>query len=289
MQAFSANPVFTTLTCLALSPTASAIAGEAVALNKAIEGKLQFLSIGPDNESTRSKLSAILAEHGIDDPEALIIRPGKPEDTIQTVAEELKPDMVMLGALEHEGLVQSLFGSVARRVVRKVPRPVMLLADPIPEGTRYQSIVVCIRLDDTSRNTVRFGLRLAHRTHARFVHFVYEYDYTERLASMAAASSTSVSKQDMHKASMYQLSNYLEEFSLRGLDVQLNVLHGSEGFEAVEYARRKNADLLIYPAPSRPLGFWDRFLLHPAEVVIRRLPCTVLIHRDIPDLPPEEG
>ena len=71
------------------------------------------------NEDTKSKISV----------EAIIIQ-GVPFAEIIRTAKELKIDLIVLGTHGRTGLSHALMGSVAEKVVRKAPCPVLTIRHP---------------------------------------------------------------------------------------------------------------------------------------------------------------
>ncbi|MDX2174932.1 MAG: universal stress protein [Candidatus Sumerlaeia bacterium] len=275
---------FTILSCLALSPRAAAVAGEALALGRRLGGEVVFVHAGPEDAEQSAAVEAVLREAsgpGAPAPR-FFVRDAAPEDAAAEVAEEVDADLVVAGALEREGLMEGFFGSIARRIARRVPRSVLLLPAPVTGGRPFRTVVVSVAFDDASRAMVAFAAPFARRAGATELHFIYETDSYDRLAGRVRASEGPDPAEEaglLRAAHLVELRHFIEDLDLSGIEVEVEVLEGAEGLESVDYARRVGADLLVYPAPSRPLRFWDRFLKHPTEVVLERLPCAVLVHR----------
>lgn len=78
--------------------------------------------------AARSSLDEALARYagrGVELTDALV--QGDPRDAILTVAEEVGADLVVMGTHGRRGLARALIGSVAERVVRTSPVPVLTL------------------------------------------------------------------------------------------------------------------------------------------------------------------
>jgi universal stress protein A len=58
-----------------------------------------------------------------------IVREGKPEAVILEVAKERKIDMIVMSTHGHSGVKRALLGSVAERVVRSAPCPVLVVRE----------------------------------------------------------------------------------------------------------------------------------------------------------------
>ncbi len=172
----------------------------------------------------------------------------------------------------------SLIGSVARRLVRRAPCPVMLL--PVgPDSTGpLKTIVASVEDDAASGHMLDLAARLARALNAKSFHVVREPDAGERVAMRYA---TLAEREAVNRRRREELSDFTAVRNLSGLRIHINYLGDAmDGVGGVEYARRVGADLLAFPAPSRPLTFWDRLFSHPTERVLDRLPCRLLVYRD---------
>jgi nucleotide-binding universal stress UspA family protein len=59
-----------------------------------------------------------------------VVREGTPFDTIIKYAREIDVDLIVMGTHGHTGLAHVLLGSVAEKVVRKAPCPVLTVRHP---------------------------------------------------------------------------------------------------------------------------------------------------------------
>ena len=77
----------------------------------------------------------------------------------------------------------------------------------------------------------------------------------------------------------YLLANLLERLDLEGININAISLTGMPIREVLRYAEESSANLLALNAPARRLRFLDRFFRHPIEIVLDKLPCSLLILR----------
>jgi universal stress protein A len=68
----------------------------------------------------------VRAEFGEDGPKTRFI-PGQPVDVIVKLAAKMNADLIVLGTQGRTGLPRALIGSVAERVVRHAPCPVLVV------------------------------------------------------------------------------------------------------------------------------------------------------------------
>jgi nucleotide-binding universal stress UspA family protein len=60
-------------------------------------------------------------------PGEIHIREGKPAEEILEAADELGVGMIIIGSHGRTGLERAIFGSVAERVVKNAPMPVLVI------------------------------------------------------------------------------------------------------------------------------------------------------------------
>lgn len=89
-------------------------------------------TVTPDE--TLARLRRVTA----DDPSVRVVHrleEGDPGSTILRVAAELEPDLLVMGTHGRSGLGRLLVGSVAEKVMRKAPCPVLTVKAPAPALT----------------------------------------------------------------------------------------------------------------------------------------------------------
>jgi nucleotide-binding universal stress UspA family protein len=284
MSPSSAPPVI--VSALGLSPTSKRVASEAHALAQSLGGSARYVHVGDDTPEVRAQLAKVLESvipgGSVGD---VSIRAGDPSEVLSAEAASINADLVVAGALEREGLLTSLIGSVARRLVRRAPCPVMLLPVGLAETAPFKTLVASVESDTASAHMLDLVARIARSMGGKSLHVVREPDAAERTALRYA---TLAERDAANRRSREELSDFVSGRDVTGLRVHVNYLGDAmDGVGGVEYAQRVGADLLAFPAPSRPLTFWDRLFSHPTERVLDRLPCRLLVYRDKASLQPE--
>lgn len=108
-------------------------------------------------------------------------RLGKASSVIASMAAELEPHLVVIGARgEHESAATSpCLGGTALKLIARVQAP-LLLVRRVPD-VRYSSALVAVDTADTlSRRTVSWGSGLVHQGDCHIVH-AYDVPYIERM------------------------------------------------------------------------------------------------------------
>ena len=130
------------------SETSEAALKYGVALARAFKGQLYLLHvpehrggapeadpIGLVGETTQTaaheRLVALLTEQEIQElrPER-VLQGGKPDHAIVQYAKEHEIDLIVMGTHGREGVARVLIGSVAEKVVRRAPCPVLTVHHP---------------------------------------------------------------------------------------------------------------------------------------------------------------
>ncbi len=107
------------------------------------------------------------AEQGVE--AAPVLRNGRPADTILEVADEVDAGMIVMGTQGARGLGNLLTGSVAKRVLRRAERPVLVISReagvaPAESGGTFEHVVYPTDFSDASRTGLRLAELFARRT-----------------------------------------------------------------------------------------------------------------------------
>ncbi len=283
------RPIRRILASIALSPRAEAVAGEAVGLARRLGAGLSFVHVGADDAERRERVREVLERIAGDAPPPFEIRAGDPAEVICEAGRDARADLIVAGALEREGFIEGLRGSVARRIARLAPCSALLLTEPSREGSIAGRVVVGVSDGDDDTRLVRFATHFARSAGATHLHLVREFDrIVSRVSESIGDRAPIADTQRLWDAqARLELDDLLGAADTAGLATETACVEGRHGMETVEYARRVDADLIVIALPSRKLNFWDRFFHHSAENVLERLPCAVLFYRE-PDASRDE-
>lgn len=267
---------------MALSPRAEALIGEGASLCRRLGATPVFLHCGEDTPAARAKLEALLRAHLGEDPPPIHFRLGDPADLICSLAKEEQVDLILAGALEKEGWVESIWGSVARRIARHAHCSVLLLPHPRSGGSQFERIAAVIDSNEHSARAMGLMLDVARSVHARDFHFLSERSgylgwlHSHYLPGRSdAADPTSRAKAEER----FYLASFLANFDLDDYHLTLAQLEGGRGAAIAEYVREKGIEMLAVVAPPRPLTIWDRFFHHAAEGIMEDIPCAFVVVR----------
>lgn len=263
------------LACVADNARGERVARIAEEWAAALGAETRLLHVAPD-EAAAARARDRWAAAGR--PIEAFARAGAVDRMICERARQHGAQLVILGALEQDGVWTSLVGSIARRVARNAPCSVLLL--PHPDRSAYGHVVASVGFDERSIELLRHVARLTHARPPARLDVLHEVEsYGDLVRTIGERSAEAAERRREHDADVRAQLNYvLRSAGLADLPVRLECLEGHAGQEGVDYAARVEADLLVVPAPPR-LGMWDRFFKQPAELVLQNLPCAVLLHR----------
>ncbi len=263
-----------------LAPHAMPMVARAIAFARQIEAQIYFCHVSSDEPAVRSQINLLLGDLGVNDPQ-LTLRCGRPDKIIRRFAKEVGADLIIAGALEHESSLVGIFGSVARRLVRKAPCSVLLLTpDFLLSQGEIKKVLVSVNYNSNGKAMTHMAIDLCRRFQAQ-MRIVHPYDFCLKfleLEEIGDEKRIASYEQECKAVEMQRLNDFIESFDWQGVKVRGECLKGVEGSELSGYVHRIGIDLAVIEAPKR-IYFWQRFFNPPAEVVLQDLPCPTLFFR----------
>ncbi len=266
---------------IAFSPRAEALVAETVRLKNLFQAELVLIHVGRYGREEEDYMQSLLEKAGLSkDDVTLCWREGKPATEILKACTEQGVDLLIAGALKKEGLVQHYMGSIARKILRQSECSVLTLVRPMVHPVPFSNIVVDSEDIKNANEALRTACWIAQLEQAKWVHVVRElklYGLTLSAADQATETEYNQLKQDLIEAEIDNVQKSLRNISHEGIKINIKVLSGKAGFETAQFAKRKQADLLIVHAPPRRLSLLDRVFPHDLEYIFADLPCNVLV------------
>lgn len=263
----------------AFSPTVEVVLREAARQAQLLGATLIAVHSGqpaPDaEERIREQMTASVPE-GV--PWNVHVEGGSPAEVLVEAAETFGAIMIVAGALERDrGVKSSIFGSVARRLVRHAPCSVLLVPATRTATGRIRMIVACVDPEEKGTALLEYARDLANSEPSCTLHIVSEARFAERFALRKATESERI---EMMQTARLALAAFVSRVDYGPLTPEVEWLEeATEGLASVSYSQEVGADLLLYPVAQRPLTFLDRFFSHPVEVILEKIPCRILFHR----------
>lgn len=171
-------------------------------------------------ESSRKRLGEI--EHGLSEKYGIqvvttTLNVGRADTEIVRYAELLDAELVVLGA-HGGGFVRDLFvGSTVDKVLRKLSRP--LLVVKCEPQVPYRKILVPVDFSDSSRQAMRFAMRVTSDAHITALH-VFEVPLHTRLRSAGIDyKMIQFYEAEVHAQKKIEMRRFISELETPGISL----------------------------------------------------------------------
>jgi nucleotide-binding universal stress UspA family protein len=176
----------------------------------------------------------------------LLERQGEPVTQIITTAVAVASDVIVMGTHGRTGLQRLLLGSVAERVVRRSPTPV--LAVPPAMGTtaegsiRLASVLCAVDFSEPSARAVDYAASIAAAAGARLV-LAHALEWSEERETIPGSGRSFLpSSEDDAIARLSELLTH--EMRVR-CDPELVVGYGTPAEEVIRFVHERHVDLVV--------------------------------------------
>ncbi|HOZ90090.1 MAG TPA: universal stress protein [Bacteroidia bacterium] len=276
-----AFPFETIAVAVSFSPRLEAVLCEAKRISNLFGAQLVLLHVGDKTLEKEELLDAQIKKAGIDKNKSrLIWMDGEPIDTILKLCKLNIVDLLILGAIEKENLFRFYVGSIARTISRRAKCSVLLLTQPSNHPKRFKKIIVNGVDNPKTVHTVKTVLYISkHEKLSEFT--IVQEDDLPVLSMTIAESSTAPEatkiKKEMMQEENLKLQKIVDALDKENINVNVKTVHGKPGYAISQYAKQKDADLLVFNSPDTHLGIFDRIFTHDIEYALANLPCNLLI------------
>ncbi len=192
-------------------------------------------------------------------------------EILARVQAEPPPSLVAIRTRPRKGLDRVLLGSVAERVIRRSPVPVLAIDPAVEETFAFTRILVPLDLHPLSTEVLPAVLELAriHTSEVVLVHVVplQPEPFTYREFELRSPESVEA-----------LLEPHLEPLGRAGLRARTRIEYGDAAEEILRAAREESADLVAMTTHGRR-GPARWVLGSVAEDVLRHSPCPLLVVR----------
>lgn len=196
---------------------------------------------------------------------------GPPHRVLARLAQELKPGLIVVGAVEERNRLLRPLGSTADRVVRQAACPVLMIR---PESSFPPArILAPVDLSETSAGTLRCALELLEQTgiHAPALEALFVLSPAE--------ASIHFSPEQISYLAREELKRFADK-EVPGVHLERQVRSGLPWEQILKEAREIRADLLVLGTHGRS-GLERLLLGSVTSDVLREARCTLLV------VPPE--
>jgi nucleotide-binding universal stress UspA family protein len=205
---------------------------------------------------------------------------------VLTQAELVSADLLVLGTHGRSGFERLLLGSVAERIVRKAPCPVMIVprhaADAAPdEPVRFRRILCPVDFSDGAARAVRYAVRLAEEARAQLMP-LHVLDVPQEILTQPASAALDIER--IRAAATAEATRQLQALvpdPQPTCTLKPVVREGAVYREILAVAEQRRADLIVMSVQGRGAVDLMVFGSNTARVM-RAANCPVLV------LPPRQ-
>ncbi|TVQ60188.1 MAG: universal stress protein [Phycisphaerales bacterium] len=283
------------------SPSAARVASATLLMGRALGMRARFVHYGAEGSAGTARVRAVIdsadasvGRRDVADDEGaspvLDVRAVEPrtDRAIHACIAELKPTLVVIGAVQRERTLRDVFGSTARRVAQRSPCSVLLVSTRGREPGAWSRLLMGVEDGPHGRSLGGWMLHLARACGERSTLCLAHERKELARGGEEALNPPGVVRLDVGldsgqlygmAAERHQLADFAESLETQGVRIEAVTLPGRPGQEIARYAEDTRADVLGLVAPARPLGLLSRLLSHPVLLVLEHLPCAVLLYR----------
>ena len=282
---------------VSFSPRREAILAEVARIRRMLHAQVTIIHVGKPNERSIVHLESLLEKYGLDGPDCkLVFQPAGRVASIVRLCREQQVELLICGAVPNNGILDVLWGSVAKRLIKNAPCSILVLAKPKMKAQPYRKIVVSANQQtamsrrwqyseaeatDSLQENIQKAMAWARADAAETIHVLREANH------YGLAMSTSADEpEEQHGRLRRQLVSesiaavelligpYMEELPTPNI----KITGGKMGVELAAFARKAKADLLVMQAPAaEKLGFFWRMASPEFEHILAELPCNLLL------------
>lgn len=209
-----------------------------------------------------------------------VILRGTPHREIVELAREEDVDMVVLPTHGRTGLDRWLFGSVAEKVVRLAPCPVLTVTprQEEPEPFMMDRVVVATDFSDYSDRAVPYAYDLARRYDATLVmvHVVTLWDYDPANPDWRFPALSEEHREAMESAAEQEMERIVEQVGADEVEVERRLVRGFDPAVEIDKLADEVDHSVIVMATHGRTGWQHAILGSTAEKVVRYSSSPVL-------------
>jgi nucleotide-binding universal stress UspA family protein len=235
-------------------------------------------AVESEAESRFAELCARLEERSV--PCRTRIMRGIPDEVIASFADEEDIDLIVLPTHARTGVDHWMLGSVAEKVVRLAPCPVLTVSprQDEPKPFRPSRILFATDFSEYSNRALPHAVALAERYDAELlmVHVVTVWNNDPANPSWRFPELPDEHRDAIEDGVRQQLDESLARVDENRVQARTRHVRGFDpGLDLVEAAQEEDADLIVLATHGR-LGLAHMLIGSTAEKVIRYSVCPVL-------------
>jgi nucleotide-binding universal stress UspA family protein len=196
-----------------------------------------------------------------------------PAGVIVDLARETRPDLIVMSTHGRGGLERWLRGSVAERVLRSSPVPILMVNPRTHPGSELASVLVPLDASASSVQVLGPLIPLARAFGARLTLLFVDWDAATDTSAQAAR------RREMRKRDVDEwLTGPMARLGAEGIEAEVRIVYGDVAEEILRAAAPGAFDLLALSTHGRSGA--SRWLLGSvAEKVLGQCRIPILLHR----------
>ncbi len=236
-----------------------------------------FTLSGKDRESLQQQLRLWLEGAGAAGLKSdALVREGHPSRDILECAATLPADLIVMGTHGRGGFERLVLGSVAEKVLRKAPCPVLTVPPPVGSASMppYKVLVCPIDFSESSLLALQFALSIAQESNARLI-VLHVLDWPMDDDLLVAQFDAPEVRQQVEQQARARLERLVPKDVRNWCEPEMRVGHGKPYHQILETAETEGADLIVMGVRGR--NALDQMLFgSTTNHVVRRASCPVL-------------
>jgi len=200
------------------------------------------------------------------------IEDGDPASIILDIAEKESYDLIVMSTHGYSGLTRWMMGSVAEKVLRRAPCPVMVVRKSRP----IRKLLIPLDGSALAENSLQLGINVAG-------HFDAQLTLLQVVPAMESGLLGSDGRELAMGAAKSYLNQVLEAHRRENMAMQTNVIPGKPALGILHYAETYDIDLVVMTTHGRTgLRRWAYGSV--TEKVLRGANCGVMVIRSPQDV-----
>ena len=264
-------PIRQVAAAITASPRLKAVLAEAGRFARRLGTPLVLIHGGEREASKEAAFRAALLELGLARDTRLVWQAGEPAGAIVAAAEAEEADLLIAGALDRRASATPAFlGAVAGLIAEQARGSVLLLTQPQVEPRPFRRIVVMTDFSHCATVAFKQALWLAQADRAERVDVIAIY--TALMEARAEREPAVRTREETERL----LREFVAGAPACGVTLDADIVGGTTGFAAYDFAQAVSADLLVVPGPPRLGGAVPPRMNWALQVT----PCSLWIVRE---------
>lgn len=202
------------------------------------------------------------------------IRRGDPVRQILSEVKKGRYDLTVIGARQGGGLTQQLLGSVAQKVVRRIPTSVVVAREV---GPSLERVLICTGGKDVAVPVIETGAWLAEAAHAQATLLHVTSSAPGMYTGLHAIEETLPKLLQTDTPTARHLRHGAEILERHQVTAELRLRQGIAANEILRETREGDYDLVVIGASGAAGRLREWLLGNVTRQIVEHSPCSVLV------------